>query len=418
MATGVNYNYFNLEKCVALAREEYRLKMALCKEKEDVADGDVLRSQIDAAMTLLNQLDNLDLEDWALYKDYLKKFDLDSLFNHFELRISPSLNATSADYDVILRFIFGSFSCNYDLVYDKDTNQVVMYITVRNRIEEKTVKLDELFDLTFEPLFNIYFNEQIRIEAECQSSETSKRITERERKEKLLLFERKMRRLQADKENSEMEEDKYYYFRLHELVKTKRELTEAIIEELNKKEKKTKADYDRLHTFKAVKLNLDSISDDMDIEDCPFYQNYLKKFDVPRLLQNHKLRRIRDMEATPADNEVLLRFIFGSEEVNYDIVYDKDSKQVIVKILIKRNNEPLVCKFEELDSIQISGLFDYFFYEQVAMEARHSFSEKEKMYVDNTRRQMLQLFDKKLQILQDYKESLEMIDDLDDLYNN
>ena len=413
------YRYFSLVQCVEHAREEFGQRIQELKKKENKTEEDVSKLRIDeTAIKLLDGMDNIDIEDWAVYKDYLKKFHLESLYEGFEFRIDPDLHATQADIDVFLRFVFGSFTSNYNLEFDKNTNQVLLPITVVSKGIISTKKLDELFDLVFDRLFIIYFNEQVRTEADGLTSEKKKVLVDKEREGKLLLFERKMRRLQANKEGYEIEEDKYFYFCLQQLVKERREMLEAITEELSNKENKTKDEKDRLRQLEAIKAALVCIADNMDIEDLPFYRNYLKYFDVQHLLKDYELSMIQDSEATPADIDVLLRFVLGSDDSKYDLVFDKDGKQVKLLLFLKPTSKHFNCTFDALDSYQIRTLLAFFFYEHVMMEVRHGFSDWDRTYVDNLRKQKLQLFDRKIRKLQDYKESLAVIDAIDDLLNS
>ena len=124
------------------------------------------------------------------------------------LHFSPRLPEYEADFMPLLRLVAASFSSTYELEYDDETNSVNLIITSKSHGESRTKALDELWSFQIHRLFEIYLEEQLNLEALRLYSEAEKEAIEKERKMKLLVFQKKIRQLRKQIEKKErMRED-------------------------------------------------------------------------------------------------------------------------------------------------------------------------------------------------------------------
>ena len=105
------------------------------------------------------------IEDHPFYKDYLSRFNLDS---SFELITPDGVVMSPQEWDLLARLVYGSFSSSYSFILDEewkrnptDKIKVHLSISVESGGAHTSKKLDELFTLQVERLFEIYVNEQI-----------------------------------------------------------------------------------------------------------------------------------------------------------------------------------------------------------------------------------------------------------------
>ena len=140
---------------------------------------------------------DMKLEDLPLYQNFLKKFDVDSLLEDYNLVIIPNFNATDADYDVLLRFIFASQITKYNLVYDQETDEAVLYIIHQNLKKDKT--LDDIWSLQFMRLLKIFLQEQLSMETARKTKKEWKDTITQQRYAKLMEFKEKMKQLSEQK---------------------------------------------------------------------------------------------------------------------------------------------------------------------------------------------------------------------------
>ena len=105
------------------------------------------------------------IEDHPFYKDYLSRFNLDP---RFELITPDGVVMSPQEWDLLARLVYGSFSSSYSFILDEewkrnptDKIRVHLSISVESGGAYTSKKLDELFTLQIERLFEIYVNEQI-----------------------------------------------------------------------------------------------------------------------------------------------------------------------------------------------------------------------------------------------------------------
>ena len=104
--------------------------------------------------------ENLTIEDQAFYKNYLSWFSFP-----FPIAI-PKDCPNDYDWGLIIRFIFGSFSTDYDFILDEDWKKrpkglPTIHLAIYASTESKM--LDELFDLQVLYILKAYLFEQMKI---------------------------------------------------------------------------------------------------------------------------------------------------------------------------------------------------------------------------------------------------------------
>ena len=104
--------------------------------------------------------ENLTIEDQAFYKNYLSWCSFP-----FPIAI-PKDCPNDYDWGLIIRFIFGSFSTDYDFILDEDWKKrpkglPTIHLAIYASTESKM--LDELFDLQVLYILKAYLFEQMKI---------------------------------------------------------------------------------------------------------------------------------------------------------------------------------------------------------------------------------------------------------------
>ena len=154
----------------------------------------------DTAMKGIDE--NSAIEDLPFYKDYLRKFDVDSAFEGFELANTDHAICNKNDLLLLFRLIAASFSSTYDILYDKSTNTIDIAISVSANGTGITKKVSELFSIQIITLFETYLNEQLQLFGLQQDPESSSEGMDKEQKIRLKYFEKqtqKIRDLQVSK---------------------------------------------------------------------------------------------------------------------------------------------------------------------------------------------------------------------------
>ena len=170
--------------------------------------------------------EDAEFEDLPLYKEYLSLFDVEHVLGELGLGLHfpPRLPEYEADFMPLLRLVAASFSSTYELEYDDETNSVNLIITSKSHGESRTKALDELWSFQIHRLFEIYIEEQLNLEALRLNSEAEKEAIEKERKMKLLVFQKKIRQLRKQIEKKE---------RIHEAQKESRDILSDMDDLLN-----------------------------------------------------------------------------------------------------------------------------------------------------------------------------------------
>lgn len=159
-------------------------------------------------------LDGKSVEDLSFYKDHLSKFEIeDGLLERLNV---PDELQNDFDYMLLLRLVAASFSSEFELPYDKDTDTYRLTIKVKSGSASVTKDLDELWSFQIHRLYEIYILEQINLalllvpdeDAEESDDETGEKYAIlHEREMALQRFSRKMRDLQEMRELSVEQND-------------------------------------------------------------------------------------------------------------------------------------------------------------------------------------------------------------------
>lgn len=135
--------------------------------------------------------EDMGIEDLPLYKDYLSKFDIKNAFDGYKLDVDPDYGS-EADFEILLRLIFASFSSSYSISFDEEDKKVSVEITVERGDQKITKALSELWSFQIIEMFRIYLDEQIRLDL-LNEDEDEREALQSEQKIKKVIFEKKVR---------------------------------------------------------------------------------------------------------------------------------------------------------------------------------------------------------------------------------
>lgn len=144
---------------------------------------------------------NSSIEDLPLYRDYLAKFNLEHAFGSLELKI-PDIMGSKADFDLLQRFVYASFSSTYDLTCDENENKYIVAINVKCKDggqESITKTIDELWSFQVYRLFEIYLEEMLGLEVLRTEGDEVEGVEE-ERRNRLLIFEENVKKMKSQQE--------------------------------------------------------------------------------------------------------------------------------------------------------------------------------------------------------------------------
>lgn len=115
---------------------------------------------------------------------------------------------------------------------------------------------------------------------------------------------------------------------------------------------------------------LNRIGPNAEIEDMPFYHDYLAGFDVERAFSGFKLAAENGNSAATRDDLLMLfRFVVASLSSSYEILYDEETQSVDLSITVKSGGASLTKSIKELYTLQIIRLFEIYINEQVELSA-------------------------------------------------
>ena len=115
--------------------------------------------------------EDMSIEDMDFYKDYLARFDVESVLDGYELLTNPNVTATKDDYLIFLRLIFASLSTNYEVSFDHGNKTVEVTLNLESGGRCAIRKLQELNMVQVMVIMESYLREQIKLEALRQCSD-------------------------------------------------------------------------------------------------------------------------------------------------------------------------------------------------------------------------------------------------------
>lgn len=131
---------------------------------EELKECDYKKETVEKYSRYYGPQENVSIYETAFYKDYLSKFDIP-----FQLVVSEDLEdeLDMAQRDLLTRLMVGSFSSNYDLVLDENSQQEIprvhLYITVSNDDSKECVDIADLWSFQILRLYEIYTSEQMNL---------------------------------------------------------------------------------------------------------------------------------------------------------------------------------------------------------------------------------------------------------------
>lgn len=146
------------------------------------------------------------IEDMPFYKDYLSKFDVERSFDGYNLAALEEEKLSKDDLFLLFRLIISSFSSSYEILYDKESNSIDFAISVKAGEQTITKTISELWAFQIIRMFEIYVNEQINLSIEDYDPDEMEEF-EDQRKMRLMVFEKNLRRLRDQKDSGEILSD-------------------------------------------------------------------------------------------------------------------------------------------------------------------------------------------------------------------
>lgn len=119
-------------------------------------------------------------KDTLIYKNYLSKFDL----QYLDLLL-PEYIDEDFDRELLVRLVISSFSSDYSLDFDKETNKMIFVINVSSWEKSIIKSIHELWAFQISRMFEIYIEEQLNLEILSYEEEKEKDVILTQRNNKL-----------------------------------------------------------------------------------------------------------------------------------------------------------------------------------------------------------------------------------------
>lgn len=148
----------------------------------------------------------------------------------------------------------------------------------------------------------------------------------------------------------------------------------------------------------TVKKLLDSVNDDMTIEDLTFYKEYLSKFDIEKAIEGYELVTNPESKATKDDYLMLLRLICASfSTADFVVSFDEENHTVEFTIKVGTEERGFVKKLQEFQYLHILMLLERYLAEQFRMEALRMDSKVDRDEIDLKRDVVVTYFETKME---------------------
>ena len=143
---------------------------------------------------------------------------------------------------------------------------------------------------------------------------------------------------------------------------------------------------------------LDSVTDDMTIEDLEFYKEYLSKFDIGKAIEGYELVTNPESMATKDDYLMLLRFICASfATTDFVVSFDEEHHTVEFTIKVGTEERGFVKKLQEFQYLHILRMLEQYLLEQFKMEALRIYSDVDMVPVELKRCMTVAYFETKME---------------------
>ena len=148
----------------------------------------------------------------------------------------------------------------------------------------------------------------------------------------------------------------------------------------------------------TVKKLLDSVTDEMHIEDLAFYKEYLSKFDIGKAIEGYELVTNPESKATKDDYLMLLKLICASfSTADFVVSFDEENHTVEFTIKVGNEDRGFVKKLQEFKYLHILMLLERYLAEQFRMEALRIDSDVDKEAVELKRGIAVTCFETKME---------------------
>lgn len=137
---------------------------------------------------------------------------------------------------------------------------------------------------------------------------------------------------------------------------------------------------------------LDTITEDTELEDLPFYKEWLSKFDVEHDLEGLELACDPILEEFSDDFLILLKLVAASVSSTYSLDYDADTNKVALSIKAEIEDKYAAEKLETLEPFQIFKLFKIYLNEQITLAGICEKDEDEREALDEERDNIMEFY--------------------------
>lgn len=156
--------------------------------------------------------------------------------------------------------------------------------------------------------------------------------------------------------------------------------------------------------LKCYEAKFGAISEDSNIEDMPFYKDYLSKFDTEKELDGLELKWDKSDMVNYKDYDLLQRLVLGSINVDYKLDFDKEDQTYTLTIVTDSVSRPM----NTLMFVEFGQLFRIFIDEMLFMEiAKHDEENGGRQWVEEQRQIRLKYFERKTEQLRNAIQGIE-----------
>lgn len=137
---------------------------------------------------------------------------------------------------------------------------------------------------------------------------------------------------------------------------------------------------------------LSKITEETELEDLPFYKDYMSKFDLEHDLEGFELSYDPIFEEYYSDILLLLRFVVASHSSSYNLDYNVYTDKATLTINAGREDISVSEHLDSLSTIQIYWLFSFYLKEQLELEYTLESDDEERAGIEEERRRALKIY--------------------------
>lgn len=144
---------------------------------------------------------------------------------------------------------------------------------------------------------------------------------------------------------------------------------------------------------------LSKITEETELEDLPFYKDYMSKFDLEHDLEGFELSYDPIFEEYYSDILLLLRFVVASHSSSFNLDYNVYTDKATLTINAGREDISVSEHLDSLSTIQIYWLFSFYLKEQLELEYTLESDDEERAGIEEERRRALEIYRDKIRTL-------------------